>query len=164
MHPTLCAVPRISFTHPDSSLASDLAFIVRAMLMISSIGMLPLCLMFFSFFLSRGGSTRTMSQGGQIQAEGKGPLRARMTREEAEGTTDTCACRFWIVSWTVTRRPFHAVVALAISSPTFFGDCATTFSNRQGIVGRSRALTKPRGPILGASAEDAPTSPPVARK
>ena len=34
-------------------------------------------------------------------------------------------------------------VALAMSSPTFFGD-------------------NPRGPILGARAEDAPTSPPVA--
>jgi len=45
-----------------------------------------------------------------------------MTREEAEGTTATVACRFWIVSWTVTRKPFHAPVALAISSPTFLGD------------------------------------------
>jgi hypothetical protein len=36
-------------------------------------------------------------------------------------------------------------VALAISSPTFLGD-------------------RPRGPILGASAEEAPTSPPVARR
>ncbi len=29
-----------------------------------------------------------------------------MTREDAEGTTDTAACRFWMVSQTVTRRPF----------------------------------------------------------
>lgn len=36
-------------------------------------------------------------------------------------------------------------VALAISSPTFLGD-------------------RPRGPILGASAEEAPISPPVALK
>ena len=36
-------------------------------------------------------------------------------------------------------------VAFAISSPTFFGD-------------------KPRGPILGASVAEAPTSPPVALK
>lgn len=36
-------------------------------------------------------------------------------------------------------------VALAISSPTFLGD-------------------RPRGPILGARAEEAPTSPPVARR
>ena len=36
-------------------------------------------------------------------------------------------------------------VALAISSPTFFGE-------------------RPRGPILGASDEEAPISPPVARR
>jgi hypothetical protein len=36
-------------------------------------------------------------------------------------------------------------VAFAISSPTFFGD-------------------RPSGPILGASADEAPTSPPVARR
>ena len=47
-----------------------------------------------------------------------------MTKEEAEGTTETAACRFWMVSWTVTRRPFHADVALAISSPTFLGACS----------------------------------------
>jgi hypothetical protein len=45
-----------------------------------------------------------------------------MTNDDAEGTTDTAACRFWIVSWTVTRSPFHAEVAFAMSSPTFFGD------------------------------------------
>ena len=39
--------------------------------------------------------------------------------------------------------PTQSPVAFAISSPTFFGD-------------------KPRGPILGASADEAPTSPPVA--
>ena len=36
-------------------------------------------------------------------------------------------------------------VAFAISSPTFFGD-------------------RPRGPIFGARADEAPTSPPVARR
>lgn len=41
--------------------------------------------------------------------------------------------------------PTQSPVAFAISSPTFFGD-------------------RPRGPILGASAEEAPTSPPVALK
>ncbi|KAI0016750.1 hypothetical protein F4780DRAFT_758176 [Xylariomycetidae sp. FL0641] len=50
-----------------------------------------------------------------------------------------------MVSLTVTRRPFQSPVALAISSPTFFGD-------------------RPRGPIFGASEEEAPTSPPVARR
>jgi hypothetical protein len=86
-----------------------------------------------------------------------------MTREDAEGTTETAACRFWIVSLTVTRRPFcwgisnghdakakdcqrtQSIVAFEISSPTFFGD-------------------KPRGPILGASVAEAPISPPVALK
>ena len=128
--PTLKAVPRISRTVPLSSFANDLFAprIVRAMSMISSRGIDLECLMFFSFFRSRGGS-----------------LRARMTRDEADGTTDTAACRFWMVSLMVTRRPFQSPVALAISSPTFFGD-------------------RPRGPILGASVAEEPTSPPVARR
>ena len=44
-------------------------------------------------------------------------------------------------------RFFHtqSPVALAISSPTFLGD-------------------RPRGPILGAKADEAPISPPVARR
>jgi hypothetical protein len=41
------------------------------------------------------------------------------------------------------RRRTQSPVAFAISSPTFLGD-------------------RPRGPILGASADEAPTSPPVA--
>jgi hypothetical protein len=53
-----------------------------------------------------------------------------MTMEDAEGTTETAACRFWIVSWTVTRRPFQSPVALAMSSPTFLGDCAVMWSAR----------------------------------
>ena len=74
-----------------------------------------------------------------------GSLRARMQRAEAEGTTETVAARFWIVSLTVTLRPFQSLVPLAISSPTFFGD-------------------RPSGPILGASDDVAPTSPPTARR
>jgi hypothetical protein len=50
------------------------------------------------------------------------PFNALMTKEEADGTTATVACRFWMVSWTVTRRPFQSPVAFAISSPIFFGD------------------------------------------
>ena len=72
--PTLNAVPKISFTVPSSVFASDLNCIVLAIDMISSRGIDLVCLMFFSFFLSRGGS-----------------LRALMTREDAEGTTDTAA-------------------------------------------------------------------------
>ena len=45
----------------------------------------------------------------------------------------------------VGTRLTQSPVAFAMSSPTFFGD-------------------KPSGPILGARAEEAPTSPPVARR
>lgn len=88
-HPTLKAVPRISFTVPSSDLEKDLWRIVRAISIISSSETDLLCLMFFSFLRSLGGS-----------------FRARMTRDEAVGTTETAACRFWMVSLTVTRRPF----------------------------------------------------------
>ena len=69
-------------------------------------------------------------------------MRALMIRAEAEGTTSIWACLFWMVSFTVILRPFQSPVALAMSSPTFFGD-------------------RPRGPIFGAKADVAPTSPPV---
>ncbi|KFM27406.1 hypothetical protein F751_1183 [Auxenochlorella protothecoides] len=82
--------------------------------------------MFFSFFLSRTGS-----------------FRALMTREAADGMTDTLACRFCTVSLTVTRKPFHSL-ADPTHPRTFLGD-------------------RPRGPIFGARDEAAPTSPPVAR-
>ncbi len=88
--PTLKAVPRISLTPPLSSFESDLNRMVRAISMTSSKVIDLLCLIFFSFLRSRGGS-----------------FRALMTSEEAEGTTETAACRFWIVSFTVTRRPFY---------------------------------------------------------
>jgi hypothetical protein len=102
------------------------------------------------------------------------PFRARMINDEAEGTTATCACRFWMVSWTVTRRPFQSPVAFAISSPTFFGACfrqsksfemtgkeAVSFGSTTQVKMRH---TKPNGPTFGASADEAPTSPPVARR
>ena len=148
LHPTLNAVPKISLTPPFKVLAKLLNFIVLAISIISSKGIFPLCLMFFSFLRSRGGS-----------------FRALMTSDDADGTTETCACRFWMVSLTVTRRPFQSPVAykdgqlscseamdwkegkrfgtFAISSPTFLGD-------------------RPRGPIFGASEEEDPTSPPCA--
>merc|ERR1719150_1595383 len=66
--------------------------------------MLPLCLMFLTFFLSLGGS-----------------LRALMMRAAAEGTTLTLACLFWMVSLTVIFRPFQSEVALAMSSPISLG-------------------------------------------
>src|SRR5258706_12725508 len=58
VHPTDCAVPRISFTVPARVLASERGRITRAILIISSRGMFPVCLIFFSFFRSRGGSER----------------------------------------------------------------------------------------------------------
>ena len=124
VHPTDCAVPRISFTVPAKVLASERGRMIRAMLKISSRGMFPVCLMFFSFFRSRGGSERN-GLAVLIRESWKWkydvPLRARMTKEDAEGTTATVACRFWMVSWTVIRSPFQSPVALAISSPTFLG-------------------------------------------
>lgn len=50
-------------------------------------------------------------------------------------------CEQLVVSCVRTQSP----VALAMSSPTFLGE-------------------RPRGPILGARADEAPTSPPVARR
>ncbi|KAB2038625.1 hypothetical protein ERO13_D03G134601v2 [Gossypium hirsutum] len=90
--------------------------------------MFPLCLMFLVFFLSLSGS-----------------FNALITSAAADGTTVTFAWRFWTVSLTVTRRPFHSLaVSLAISSPIFLGE-------------------RPSGPIFGASELAAPTSPPVTR-
>merc|ERR1719266_378468 len=87
VHPTDWAVPRISFMHPDNSFDMDLGRIILAALMISSIVMLPLCLMFLTFFRSLGGS-----------------FRALIIRAAADGTTSTLAWRFWIVSLHVTFR------------------------------------------------------------
>merc|ERR1719204_2668843 len=72
VHPTDWAVPRISFITPDNSFDLDLGLMILAALMMSSMEILPLCLMFLTFFLSRGGS-----------------LRALMMRAAAEGTTST---------------------------------------------------------------------------
>jgi hypothetical protein len=47
--------------------------------------------------------------------------------------------------WCTECVPTQSPVAFAMSSPTFFGD-------------------RPRGPIFGARADEAPTSPPVARR
>uniref|UniRef100_A0A8D8SRP2 Uncharacterized protein n=1 Tax=Cacopsylla melanoneura TaxID=428564 RepID=A0A8D8SRP2_9HEMI len=123
--PTDPHVPRISLTVPTNCLAILLGLIILEMLKISSIATLPLCFTFLTFFLSRGGS-----------------FRALMMREAAVGTTLIAACLFWIVKHTVIFSPFQSPVALAMSSPTFFGD-------------------RPRGPILGAREDVAPTSPPT---
>lgn len=66
-----------------------------------------------------------------------------MTNEEAEGTTEQTACRFWITNCTVTRRPFQSAVALAMSSPTFLGDYGkfdTIGKREQGREGESATI------------------------
>ena len=75
VQPTDWAVPRTSFIVPENSLAMDRGAITRAAAMMSSIVMLPLCWMFFTFFRSLGGS-----------------FSALMTRAAAEGTTEQVAC------------------------------------------------------------------------
>merc|ERR1719223_464292 len=57
------------------------------------------------------------------------------------GTASTFAARFWMVSFTVTRMPFHALVFFTISSPIFLGDI-------------------PKGPTFGANTDDGACSPP----
>ncbi|CAM9947454.1 unnamed protein product, partial [Heterosigma akashiwo] len=99
------AVPRISLQVPESFLAMDLGRIVRAISMIWSRVMLPSCLMFLTFFLSRSGS-----------------FRAFMTRAEAEGTTETVATLLTMVSLTMIPSPFQSMVAFWMSSPIFLGD------------------------------------------
>merc|ERR1712179_134314 len=105
VHPTDWAVPSTSFITPENSFDMDLGLITLAAAMMSSIEMLPECLMFLTFFRSLGGS-----------------FSALMMRAAAEGTTEQVACRFWIFSWTVTFRPFQSWVALAMSSPIFLGE------------------------------------------
>lgn len=74
VHPTDWQVPKISLMVPLKLRDIERGFIVRAIAMISSRDKFPLCLMFFCFFLSRGGS-----------------LRALMTSEAADGTTEIVA-------------------------------------------------------------------------
>ena len=105
LQPTDGEVPRISLMVPESSLARDGCRICRAVLTVSSKVMFPLCLMFFCFLLSLGGSSRALMIGA-----------------EAEGATPVWACLFWVVSFTVILRLCQSPVALAMSSLTFFRD------------------------------------------
>merc|ERR1719247_2262697 len=105
VQPTDWAVPRISLTTPARFFDIDLGLIILAEFKISSMVILPLCLMFLTFFLSLGGS-----------------FKALIIKAAAEGTTEQVACLFWIFSWTVTFNPFQSPVALAMSSPIFLGD------------------------------------------
>uniref|UniRef100_A0A1A9VCC0 Uncharacterized protein n=1 Tax=Glossina austeni TaxID=7395 RepID=A0A1A9VCC0_GLOAU len=71
----------------------------------SSNVILPECLKFFCFLLSRCDS-----------------FKAFVIKETAEGTTDMLTCLFCIVKQTVILSLFQSEVALAISSPTFLAD------------------------------------------
>lgn len=51
------------------------------------------------------------------------PFSALSSHVERYPLTSTFAILFWQISFTVTFCPFHALVALAMSSPTFLGDC-----------------------------------------
>ena len=90
--------------------------------------------LFLTFFLSLGGS-----------------FRARMTRDEALGTTLTLAWRFWMVSLTVIFSPFHSWVALAMSSPTFLGDCVEKRNKALDSVSSIMGTKQMGTPILSHS-------------
>lgn len=77
VQPTDWQEPRISLTVPSSFLAIDLALMDFAIVRTSSKLTLPLCLTFFTFLRSLGGS-----------------FRALMINEAAEGTTEIAACLF----------------------------------------------------------------------
>lgn len=64
------AVPKTSLTVPTSFLAIDLNRRALAMLMMASRVTLPECLMFFTFFLSLGGSFNSF----KIMAEAVGTM------------------------------------------------------------------------------------------
>merc|ERR1719282_2148259 len=113
VQPTDWAVPRISFMQPENSRDMERGLITLAALMISSMVMLPLCLMFFTFFLSLGGS-----------------FKALMMRAAAEGTTVTVACLFWTFNWTVTFRPFQSPVAWRYVAPSVLEEPLTGYKVR----------------------------------
>lgn len=117
VQPTEWQVPKISLTVPLRYLDIDLGLIDRAMATISSNDKFPLCLIFFCLLRSLGGS-----------------FNALMTKDAADGTTVIVACLFWIVNWTVIFKPFQSLVALAISSPTFFGDYKRRFLHKHPVV------------------------------
>lgn len=105
VHPTDLQVPNISLTVPLRYFDIDLGLIDRAIETISSNDKFPLCLIFFCLLRSLGGSFNDL-----------------IINDAADGTTEIVACLFWIVNCTVIFKPFQSLVALAISSPTFFGD------------------------------------------
>lgn len=96
-------VPRTSLTQLFRVLASNLEeCAILAILTISERGRFPLCLMFFTFLRSRGGS-----------------FNALMMRVETPGQSSTEAARFTMVIFTTVRIDLYSAVAFTISSLTF---------------------------------------------
>lgn len=85
VHPMDTQVPNISLTVPSKVLAMDFGLMVEATFLTSSRDKFPLC--WIPFLLVCGS------------------FKALIRRVEADGTTSTWACLFWIISFTVTRRP-----------------------------------------------------------
>jgi hypothetical protein len=115
---------------PENSLAMDLGRMILAALMMSSMVTLPLCLMFFTFFLSRGGS-----------------FSALITSAAAEGTTVTCI-----------RRDPHAMAIFAATSPAALAAAVQQTNPVSTVTSNAAAATisgVPRG-----DAQDARASPP----
>lgn len=160
-----CAVPRISLTPPAKFFARDLERIVRAISKISSRVMLPLCLMFFSFFRSRGGSAPEPVSPCSGQSEKQELTLERTDDQGAGGRNDGN------LGLSVLDRELHRYAqTLPCTSRLcdIFSDLLRGLHPNYfisfALLSLYISLTRPRGPILGASAEDAPTSPPVARR
>ncbi|EKG07507.1 hypothetical protein TCSYLVIO_001363 [Trypanosoma cruzi] len=138
VQPTESAVPSTSITTDFMLAPMELGAASFAILRISEKGILPLCLMFFTFLRSRGGS-----------------FRARIKREATEGVTRTVATRFLTRSSHVTLRPFQSFVDLAMSSPIFlaFRPSGPTFGASDAVAGTSppTALTMTISSWLGSN-------------
>lgn len=94
VQPRETAVPKTSFTVPVKSMAILLGLSFFAISITSSILMLPLCLMFFTFFLSLGPS-----------------LRALMMRGAAVGKTVMKHYLFWTIISIWILIPLQSAVA-----------------------------------------------------
>uniref|UniRef100_A0ABI7ZNT0 Uncharacterized protein n=1 Tax=Felis catus TaxID=9685 RepID=A0ABI7ZNT0_FELCA len=108
---------------PESSLAKDQWRICQATLTLSSKATLPLCLVFFCFFLS----PRFLEGFDEQDRGGRYHFNLGLSR---------------MVSFTVTPRPFQSLAALAMSSPTYLGDRPV------GLSFGARADVAPTPPLV----------------
>lgn len=105
LHPTGCTVFRISSMVLESSLAKDQGCICQTMLKVSSKVVFPLSLMFFCFFLSPGWFLKDFDDQGRGR-------RCHLNLGQSIQNDQA----------PVILRPDQSPAALAVSSPTFFGD------------------------------------------